>query len=60
MTGTVFFLRCACGREHEYGLRTTLIECPCGAVYAVTTSELRPPNSAGDGAGDETDGREGC
>lgn len=43
MGDLIFTMECSCGRDNPFEDTTTHIECDCGAVYAVTVTELQPP-----------------
>jgi hypothetical protein len=50
MTGksakTEFWMECACGATHTFDETVSRVECPCGANYVTTITELTPPGTA--------------
>ena len=45
MSDPTFTLECSCGRSQSFAPSADRVECECGAVYAVTITELRAPES---------------
>ena len=45
MSDPTFTMECRCGRSQSFGSTLERLECDCGAVYAVTITELRAPES---------------
>lgn len=36
---------CECGREHAFDRDTKRVSCDCGSVYAVSITQLVPPEA---------------
>ena len=45
MSDPTFTMECRCGRAHSFEPAASRIECECGALYAVTITELRAPRT---------------
>jgi hypothetical protein len=43
MSDPTFTMECRCGRSQSFESTLERLECDCGAVYAVTITELRAP-----------------
>jgi hypothetical protein len=46
MADPSFTMEYRCGRDNSFESTTTRIECDFGAVYAITLTELRPPQDS--------------